>query len=67
MDTGKGKIRIYCVIRYCGESCNSGSLFMFGRRWSGVSGQQCFLECGEGKYKKILLDGSDHNKGGRGS
>ena len=26
-----------------------------------VSGQQCIPDCGQEKYKKILLDGSDNN------
>mgnify|MGYP007039313784 CR=1 FL=1 len=29
--------------------------------WSFVSCQRCFPECGEGEYKKILLDGPDHD------
>lgn len=43
------------------ESRAIGSLFMSGGRWPFVTGQQCLPECGEGEYKKILLDGSDHN------
>ena len=45
---------IYLNRKMLRESCNSGSLFMSGGRWSFVSGQQCLPGCSEGEYKKNL-------------
>ena len=45
---------IYLNRKMLRESCNSGSLFMSGGRWSFVSGQQCLPGCSEGEYKKKL-------------
>ncbi len=49
MDSGERKIRMCCEIRFLGESCDSGSLFMFGGMWSFVSGERGFPAGGAGE------------------